>query len=192
MYTGRAGRVEEHPWGIAMLTDDLPRVWDANFVLADRWEGSAAELAAEADRVLGAAGPRPPHGAGPDPGPAARAEPSGSAGETVRQLLELPRRTAAAIEARLFAGLVDGEPVAYASLLLDGAVAQIEDVATHAEHRGKGLARAVVLRCLAETRRAGAELVWLVADDKDWPKELYARLGFDPLGVETMFGRPAE
>jgi len=244
VYTGRAGRVEEHPWGIAMLTDDLPRVWDANFVLADRWEGSAAELAAEADRVLGAAGlrhrkvaihdqalgarlwPELPAGSWPfhdrylvlahrrkpdrlgDPAlevaeldldsyvrvhePVVRAEPYGSDEETVRQLLELPRRTAAAIEARLFAGLVDGEPVAYASLLLDGAVAQIEDVATHAEHRGKGLARAVVLRCLAETRRAGAELVWLVADDKDWPKELYARLGFDPLGVETMFGRPAE
>ena len=100
--------------------------------------------------------------------------------------------SAAAIEARFFGGHVDGEPVTYASPLLDGAVAQIEDVATHAEHRGKGLARAVVLRCLAEARRAGAELVWLVADDKDWPKELYARLGFDPLGVETMFGRPAE
>lgn len=236
--------MEEHPWGIALLTDDLPRVWDANFVLADRWEGSAAELAAEADRVLGAAGlrhrkvaihdqalgarlwPELPvsswlfhdrylvmaHRREPDrPGdpslevaeldldsylrahePVVRAEPYGSDEETVRQLGQLPRRSSAAIETRFFAGLADGKAVSFASLLLDGSVAQIEDVATLEELRGKGLARAVVLRCLAEARRAGADLVWLVADDQDWPKELYARLGFDPIGVETMFGRPAE
>lgn len=236
--------MEEHAWGIALLTDDLPRVWDANFLLVDRWEGSAAELAAEADRVMGAAGlrhrkvaihdqtlgarlwPELPAGTWPfhdrylvlahrreqerpgDPSlevaeldldsylrahePVVRAAPYGSDEETVRQLRELPRRSAAAIETRFFAGLVDGKAASFASLLLDGAVAQIEDVATLEEHRGKGLARAVVLRCLAEARRAGAELVWLVADDKDWPKELYARLGFDPIGVETMFGRPSE
>lgn len=234
--------MEEHPWGIALLTDDLPRVWDLNFTLADRWEGSAAELAAEADRVLGAAGlrhrkvaihdqalgarlwPELPVGSWPlhdrylvmahrrepdrpgDPSlevaeleldayvrahePVVRAEPYGSDEETVGQLCELPRRVSAAIETRFFAGLADGEAASFASLLLDGAVAQIEDVATLAEHRGEGLARAVVLHSLAEARRAGADLVFLVADGKDWPKELYARLGFDPIGVETIFGRP--
>ena len=33
-----------------------------------------------------------------------------------------------------------------------------------------------------KARRAGAELVFLVADDEDWPKELYRKLGFDDLG----------
>ena len=236
--------MEEHPWGVALLTDDLPRVWDLNFVLADRWGGSAAELAAEADRVLGATGlghrkvaihdqalggrlwPELPVGSWPfhdrylamahrrepdrpgDPArevaeldldaylrahePVVRAAPYGSDEETVSQLRELPRRSSAALETRFFAGLADGDAVSFASLLLDDAVAQIEDVATLEDHRGKGLARAVVLRCLAEARRAGAELVFLVADDQDWPKELYARLGFDPIGVETIFGRPSE
>lgn len=122
--------------------------------------------------------------------PVVRAEPYGSDEETVRQLCELPRRVSAAIETRFFAGLADGQAASFASLLLGDAVAQIEDVGTLEEHRGKGLARAVVLRCLAEARRAGAKLVFLVADDRDWPKELYARLGFDPIGVETTFGRP--
>jgi hypothetical protein len=29
---------------------------------------------------------------------------------------------------------------------------------------------------------AGDELTFLVADEGDWPKEWYARLGFEPIG----------
>ena len=35
---------------------------------------------------------------------------------------------------------------------------------------------------MAEARGAGHPLVFLVADDEDWPKELYGRLGFEPRG----------
>ena len=28
----------------------------------------------------------------------------------------------------------------------------------------------------------GTELVFIVADDDDWPKDLYGRLGFEPIG----------
>ena len=34
---------------------------------------------------------------------------------------------------------------------------------------------------------ADATLVFLVADDGDWPKELYAKLGFDPIGAVWAF-----
>jgi ribosomal protein S18 acetylase RimI-like enzyme len=48
---GRAGRVEPLPFGVALFTDDLPEVWDQNLVIADRWDGTAAELRDEVDRV---------------------------------------------------------------------------------------------------------------------------------------------
>ena len=38
--------------------------------------------------------------------------------------------------------------------------------------------------------KAGADLVFLVADDEDWPKELYRRLGFDELGRLYKFATP--
>jgi hypothetical protein len=33
----------------------------------------------------------------------------------------------------------------------------------------------------------GAEVVFIVADDDDWPKHLYARLGFVPVGRKWTF-----
>jgi hypothetical protein len=40
---------------------------------------------------------------------------------------------------------------------------------------------AVVQRALAQAIAAEHDLVFLLADDEDWPKELYAKLGFEPL-----------
>lgn len=110
--------------------------------------------------------------------------------ETMRQLIDFDRRIGATTEVRRLAAVVDGEVVSYAALYLDGDVAQVEDVATLPQHRGRGLARAVVLHAVGEARRAGADLVFLVADATDWPQELYGRLGFDEIGGETVFGRP--
>ena len=54
-------------------------------------------------------------------------------------------------------------------------------------HRGNGYATAVVLRAAREARAEGADLVFLVADGDDWPKELYRKLGFDTVGRLTKF-----
>jgi ribosomal protein S18 acetylase RimI-like enzyme len=110
--------------------------------------------------------------------------------ELARQLIELDRRLADAMDVRHYAAYVEGEVAAYAALYLEGGIAQIEDVATLPGHRGQGLARAVVLQAVAEASRAGADLVFLVADEADWPQEFYGRLGFDVIGVEHMVGRP--
>jgi GNAT superfamily N-acetyltransferase len=91
------------------------------------------------------------------------------------------------IEARFFAVRVDGQVVSYTDLYQDGHEAQIEDVGTLHEHRGKGYATAVVLGAIAAARKRGAEFVCLVADYEDWPKELYGRLGFDELGYYVKF-----
>jgi ribosomal protein S18 acetylase RimI-like enzyme len=108
--------------------------------------------------------------------------------EIAGQLLEAKRLIRATT--RFFAVVVGSEIVSCTDLYLSGPDAQIEDVATLAEHRGRGYARAVVMRAAEEARRAGADFVFLVADDEDWPKELYRRLGFDSLGRYWKFLRP--
>ena len=94
------------------------------------------------------------------------------------------------VQARFFAVVVDGEVVSYTDLYQDGTEAQVEDVGTLHEHRGRGYASAVVLAAIAEARKGGAEFVFLVADYEDWPKELYRRLGFDELGYYVKFIAP--
>jgi ribosomal protein S18 acetylase RimI-like enzyme len=94
------------------------------------------------------------------------------------------------IEARFFAVKVGGEVVSYTDLYQDGAEAQVEDVGTLPEHRGRGYATAVVLAAIAAARERCAEFVFLVADHEDWPKELYGRLGFDELGYYVKFVNP--
>ncbi len=115
----------------------------------------------------------------------------GSGPEVGRQLLELDRRLARAMDVRHLAAVVDGKVVSYAGLYLEDGVAQIEDVATLPPFRNRGLARAVVLHAMEQAYRARAEPVFLVADAGDWPQQLYGRLGFDAIGVEHVFGRSA-
>jgi ribosomal protein S18 acetylase RimI-like enzyme len=54
----RAGRIERLPYGAALFSDDLPTIWDGNLVIADRWDGTAAELRDEVERIQGGAGLR--------------------------------------------------------------------------------------------------------------------------------------
>jgi ribosomal protein S18 acetylase RimI-like enzyme len=107
--------------------------------------------------------------------------------EVARQLLDAKRRIP--VRARFFAVLADGAVASYGDLYIDAKIAQVEDVATVPEQRGRGYASAVVLRAVEEARAAGAELVFLVADAEDWPKELYRRLGFDEIGANLKLLR---
>jgi ribosomal protein S18 acetylase RimI-like enzyme len=119
----------------------------------------------------------------------ARAEPRIDDEETVRQLREATRRVAQAGNARHFAVVSDGQIVASADLYSDGGTAQVEDVATLPDHRGRGYASAVVLGAVAEADRGGHDFVFLIADDDDWPKHLYRRLGFDDVGRKWVFSK---
>ena len=74
---------------------------------------------------------------------------------------------------------------------MHGDVAQVEDVGTLEEFRGKGVARNIVLRAVDEARAAGASLVFLFADANDWPQHLYGRLGFDVARPVTAVHPPA-
>jgi ribosomal protein S18 acetylase RimI-like enzyme len=94
------------------------------------------------------------------------------------------------VRTRFFGVVVDGEVVSYTDLYQDGTEAQVEDVGTVPEQRGRGFASAVILAAIAKARADGAEFLFLVADATDWPKELYRRLGFDDIGHYTKLFTP--
>ncbi len=119
----------------------------------------------------------------------ARAEPWATSGSVVDEVVEASSLWEKVGNARYFAVLAGGVPVAAAELYSDGRTAQVEDVATLPGHRGRGYASAVVLRAAEEATAAGHALVFLEADESDWPKELYARLGFEQIGRTWSFLR---
>lgn len=108
--------------------------------------------------------------------------PSAKDPETVRQLIGKDALLARAGGARFFGALVDGQTACSADLYSDGRTAQIESVLTLDRYRGRGLGRAVVLEAVRAALDSGHDFVFLLADDEDWPKQLYARMGFEPLG----------
>ena len=93
------------------------------------------------------------------------------------------------VGARFFVVRDGAEIVAIAELYRLGDVAQVEAVYTLEPFRGRGFGRAVVLAASRAARDAGADLVFLNADDDDWPKELYGKLGFDELRRFWSFRR---
>jgi N-acetylglutamate synthase-like GNAT family acetyltransferase len=110
---------------------------------------------------------------------------------TREQLLEHHRAYGPSAGAeRRFAVLDDsGVAVAWARLWRRGSAFQIEDVVCLAEHRGHGHGRAVVAAATHPARAAGAPLLFIVADAGDWPRDLYARMGFTPAGELAIHQR---
>jgi GNAT superfamily N-acetyltransferase len=120
-----------------------------------------------------------------------RAEPEINEEEVVRQLVVNKFVLLNAIETRFFAARADGEIGSYCDLYSYRRTGQIEAVMTLERYRNRGLARATVTRALAESRAAGNDLTFLMADRDDWPKTLYERLGFDTVGSVYEFIKPA-
>ena len=88
----------------------------------------------------------------------------------------------AAVDVRFFAGYVASELAGWCELYSDANVGQIENVCTWPTLRNHGVARSVVVHALEQSRAAGHDLHFLIADQEDWPKELYAKLGFRAVG----------
>lgn len=106
-----------------------------------------------------------------------------------RELDEVKRRVAAAVPVRFFAAFHGDEVAAYCELRAAADVAQIEDVNTLPPFRGRGLGRMIVQHALEEARRE-APIVFLDAIADDWPRRLYAKLGFDVVDERHLFLRP--
>jgi RimJ/RimL family protein N-acetyltransferase/predicted GNAT family acetyltransferase len=109
--------------------------------------------------------------------------------ELARELGHVTERVCAAALTRFFAAFAGDDVAGYCELReLDG-VAQIENVEVLEEFRGRGLGRALVQAALVEARR-GSDVVWLEALADDWPRELYAKLGFDVVARRDVYTKP--
>jgi GNAT superfamily N-acetyltransferase len=97
------------------------------------------------------------------------------------------REVASIRRARVLALSEGGMPVAFAQLVREGAVAEITHVYVHPEYRGGGRGEAITRAAIDAA--GDVEDLWICADDEDWPKELYARLGFRPVWRSTQFTR---
>ena len=78
--------------------------------------------------------------------------------------------------ARTLAVLEREEPLAFAQVQWGGDAAEITSVYVHPEHRGRGLGTAVTVAAIEAAQ--GTRDLWIVADEEDRAKDLYARLGF--------------
>jgi ribosomal protein S18 acetylase RimI-like enzyme len=99
-----------------------------------------------------------------------------------RAELEYEHYTAAAREIAMSRGVRTlavrerGDAIAFAQIQWGEDAAEITSVYVHPEHRGRGLGTAVTRAAISAG--AGVEDLWIVADDEDRAKDLYARLGF--------------
>ncbi|MGI8461167.1 MAG: GNAT family N-acetyltransferase [Solirubrobacterales bacterium] len=93
---------------------------------------------------------------------------------------------------RWFVARENGEVASFCRLLAAEGLGQVEDVGTLPAARNRGLARAVMLAAVEASRAQDDEITFLCALADDWPRKLYARLGFEPFGREVCFYRDPE
>ena len=89
--------------------------------------------------------------------------------------------------AHVLAVVDDGAPVAFAQLERDGDGAEITQVYVQPEYRSGGRGTAMTRAAIAAA--GDVRDLWIVADDEDRPKHLYARLGFRPAWTAMQFLR---
>lgn len=109
--------------------------------------------------------------------------------ETVARFVEQHAAWDRTLGTRRFVARIDGALAGQCELYVNGTDAQVEYVDTLEEYRGRGVARAVVLAAAEAARRAGVDRVFIAGDEDDWPRSLYERLGFDPIGRAWEFRR---
>ena len=106
-------------------------------------------------------------------------------GAAIERAPDLPMHSCMAV--------IDGEPISCAMILSGGGDACVTAVATLAEHRGQGLASAILVQLLDDARGRGMETGTLQASRAGAP--VYERLGFADVGFIEMWeqrspGRP--
>jgi ribosomal protein S18 acetylase RimI-like enzyme len=202
-----AERRERSALGEGLFVDSLPSVYDLNYLLADR--GDADEIRDEVERLMqpflhrkavayhdvDLGWPRQVHivmalARTPDRlvdtshvrpvafeaiAPLRLGE--GESEQLTHAQGRLPRVIATA-----WLAAFDGDALAaWCHVHTQDGITQIEDVNTLEAFRGRGHGRAVVQRALE-----GVEgLVFLEALEDDWPRELYAKLGFGVVDRKT-------
>jgi len=111
----------------------------------------------------------------------------GRGGESVAdQILSRAALIARLTEGASYGAEHEGSVASSCVVLRRGSVAQLDDIGTAPAARGRGLGRAVV-SVATQRARERAALVFLCADPLDWPRHLYARLGYEPVGYLHRF-----
>jgi|FLYL01.1.fsa_nt_gi GNAT superfamily N-acetyltransferase len=102
------------------------------------------------------------------------------------QMIALKRAQAPDVQYVL--AYVDGEPAGYFSSWAGiNGVGQVEDLFVLPEYRNRGIARALLHRCVRDCRKMGAREVVIAADPGDTPKNIYASLGWQPVAVVSFY-----
>ncbi|MEU8923624.1 GNAT family N-acetyltransferase [Kitasatospora sp. NPDC048545] len=113
--------------------------------------------------------------------------------DVVRQLVDRREACRRGAEDVRFLGARarDGAVAAWADLYLEPArgIAQIEDLMTAEAHRRRGHADAVLAAALRRAAAAGCGTRFLIAESDDWPRDWYARRGFEVIGHSHGFER---
>ncbi|MEX2275060.1 MAG: GNAT family N-acetyltransferase [Actinomycetota bacterium] len=118
-----------------------------------------------------------------------RRAPYATSDAVARQLIDRALITMGAIDTRFLVSEIDGQVASYCHLYSDGSAAQVEDVNTLDEYRGRGLAQATVWAAVELARSEDHDFIWLIADEDDWPQHLYRKLGFRDIGRTIWFVR---
>ena len=89
---------------------------------------------------------------------------------------------------RLWVALADDAPVGFAHVVMHGkTVAHLEEVDVHPDHGRRGLGRRLVQTVCAWATSHGLDAVTLTTfRDVPWNMPFYARLGFQPLGSDSV------
>ncbi|CAB4954503.1 unannotated protein [freshwater metagenome] len=114
----------------------------------------------------------------------------GASTDQIRQLVD--RRALLDIGStvvRLAARDDSGHVVASCDLIARGGIAEVDAVSAHPDHRQRGLGRSLMRAACGEAHRLGVRVLVLTALRDDWPREWYARLGFDTVGEQHSFTR---
>jgi ribosomal protein S18 acetylase RimI-like enzyme len=107
--------------------------------------------------------------------------------DDIAQLAGARAHLLAAMNGTNFAAEIDGEVAGWCEYYTHEGVAQIENVCTFEKFRNRGVASSIVMAGIEKAEADGASLVFLLADEDDWPKELYVKLGFETIGYIYEF-----
>jgi ribosomal protein S18 acetylase RimI-like enzyme len=91
---------------------------------------------------------------------------------------------------RYWLACLDGAPRGYLSSW-EGTdrLGQVEDLFVHPGFRHRGLATALIHRCVRDCRERGAGPIAIVADPTDTPERMYRTLGFRPVATTEKYLR---
>jgi GNAT superfamily N-acetyltransferase len=95
----------------------------------------------------------------------------------------LPTEEAVAdrLGSRVLAAFADDRPTGFCEWRLDGDAAEVQLAYVAEARRGEGIGGRLVAGAVRRARAQGATLVFIAADDEERARDLYARLGFQPV-----------